>query len=167
MSDVFWGTVNDKTIARHDPVFDAFRDNDGYLANVEWHTVKSNSSRVTHRGLYMICDGGYHYWVVCMNPFKHQNPGSMEEQWSQLIESVRKDVECTCGILKKRFLILKFPIRLHDADQIRNPFVTCCVLHNLILRYDGNDSTGKYNFMMIYILSNSISRSPKFLSSRT
>jgi hypothetical protein len=49
---------------------------------------------------------------------------------------VRKDVECVFGILKKRFLLLKHPIRLHDAMQIQRAFVSCGVLHNILLDYD-------------------------------
>ena len=39
--------------------------------------------------------------------------------------------------MKKRFLILKNPIRLHDPKQIENIVVTCAVLHNILLDYDG------------------------------
>ena len=52
---------------------------------------------------------------------------------------MRKDVECVFGILKKRFLFLKHPIWLHEPEQIENAFVTCCVLHNLLLDCDGYD----------------------------
>ena len=66
--------------------------------------------------------------------------GSREDRWSENVESVRKDVECIFGILKKRFLILKHPIRLAKEQQIERLFVTCCVLHNLLLEYDGLDA---------------------------
>ena len=55
------------------------------------------------------------------------------------MESMRKDVECVFRGLKKRFLLLKHPIWLHELEQIQNAFVTCCVLHNLLLDYDGFD----------------------------
>ena len=88
-------------------------------------------------GAYMICDGGYHDWACLVPPFKHQEHGSDPERWSQQVELVRKDVECVFGILKKRFLFLKHPIRLHNPQQIEMVFVTCCVLHNILIDYDG------------------------------
>jgi hypothetical protein len=84
----------------------------------------------------MICDGGYNEWSSLMPPYKHQLPGTALEKWSSNIELVRKDVECVFGILKKRFLFLKHPIRLHDPEQIQRVFTTCCVLHNILLDYD-------------------------------
>ena len=50
---------------------------------------------------------------------------------------MRKDVECTFGILKGRWRILKTGIRLfgfRKADQI---WLTCCALHNFLLEDDG------------------------------
>ena len=56
------------------------------------------------------------------------------------MEYSRKHITCIFGILKKSFLFLKYPIRLYDLDVIKNTFVTCCVLHNLLLEYDGMDN---------------------------
>ena len=53
------------------------------------------------------------------------------------VESARKDVEWVFGILKKRFLILKHLIRIHDPCSIERIFRTCCVLNNLLLDFDG------------------------------
>jgi hypothetical protein len=52
---------------------------------------------------------------------------------------VRKDVECTFGILKGRFRILKNGILLQTQQQIDNVFHTCCMLHNILLTVDGLD----------------------------
>ena len=60
--------------------------------------------------------------------------------WSHNVESVRKDIECVFGILKKRFLFFKNPIRSHHPEAINDLFVTCCVLHNILLDYDGYDN---------------------------
>ena len=72
-------------------------------------------------------------------PFKNQIDGSAESKWSKNLESVRKDVECTFGILKKRFLFLKNPIQHHFPEKIENAFVTCCALHNWLHDWDGWD----------------------------
>ena len=55
------------------------------------------------------------------------------------MESVRKDVQCILGIMKKRFIFLKNPIRLHNPWQIDRIVVTCALLHNLLLDHDGVD----------------------------
>ena len=50
---------------------------------------------------------------------------------------MRKDVECTFGILKGRFRILKTGIRLHGTDAADKIWMTCCALHNWLLEVDG------------------------------
>ena len=60
-----------------------------------------------------------------------------EIRWSKWLESVRKDVECTFGILKGRFRILKTGIRLHSIESIDQLWCTCCALHNMLLFDDG------------------------------
>ena len=52
--------------------------------------------------------------------------------WSEFIEAIRKDVECTFGILKCRFQILK-GIRFPEQNIIEATFVTCCIIHNMLL----------------------------------
>ena len=142
VSRSFWGTVNDKTIARHDPAFKALRTAGTFLNDHEWGTIGDDLTPQRHKGAYFVCDGGYHRWTSCMNPFKHQLEGSETAYWSRHLESIRKDVECSFGILKKRFMILKHAIRFHDAGAIENLFITCCVIHNLLLEYDGLGDSG-------------------------
>ena len=64
-----------------------------------------------------------------------------ETRWSQWLESMRKDVECTFGILKGRWRILKSGIRLHGVDTADNIWMTCCALHNMLLEVDGNSES--------------------------
>jgi hypothetical protein len=93
--------------------------------------------------------------------------------WSVQMESVRKDIECCYGILKVRFKILATPIQFHSrkgklvrdtrlviahfvfikcelqdyVEKINNTVWSCCILHNLLLSYDGN----KFCFTFIFI----------------
>ena len=60
-----------------------------------------------------------------------------EVMFAEWLESMRKDIECTFGILKSRFRILKNTIRLYFEDDIEALFRTCAVLHNILLQYDG------------------------------
>ncbi len=55
------------------------------------------------------------------------------------MESVRKDVEGCFGILKQRWRILRNPVDLHKQYEIDNVFFTCCILNNVLLRYDNLD----------------------------
>jgi hypothetical protein len=55
------------------------------------------------------------------------------------IASTRKDVECTFGRIKNRFRMLKLPLQFDNLDDVRAMFVTCCVLHNMLLEHDRED----------------------------
>jgi hypothetical protein len=50
-----------------------------------------------------------------------------------------KDVECTFGIVKGRWRILKTGIRLHGVSQPDKVWLTCCALHNWLLEVNGLD----------------------------
>ena len=62
-----------------------------------------------------------------------------EMRFSKWLESMRKDVECTFGILKARFGILKSGIPLHGEEACDEIWLTCCALHNFLLKEDGLD----------------------------
>ena len=62
-----------------------------------------------------------------------------EIRFSQWLESLRKDVECTFGILKRRWRILKSGIRSHGLLNYDRTWQTCCALHNMLLDVDGLD----------------------------
>ena len=133
----YWGAKNDKTIVRGDT----------YITDVKFKRVHAdthfdifvNGSIKSVTGVYYLCDGGYHKWTCMMNPLKHTSTRS-DRLWSEWVESTRKDVECTFGILKSRWRFLLNGIVLQDQNYLDNAFFTCCILHNLILEYDGLDS---------------------------
>jgi len=57
---------------------------------------------VTYKGVYVIVDNGYLNWSCTVPPFTVTS--NMDEiRWSRWLESIRKDVECTFGILKGRW----------------------------------------------------------------
>jgi hypothetical protein len=63
-----------------------------------------------YKGAWLIVDNGYLNWPTTVPPMK--TPCSWTNiRFSQWLESIRKDVECTFGILKGRFRILKTGIR--------------------------------------------------------
>ena len=132
-----WGAKNDKTIVRGDT----------YITDVKFKKVHSdtrfdiyvNGSLKSVSGVYYLCVGGYHKWTCMMNPLKHTCTRS-DRLWSEWVESTRKDVECTFGILKSRWRFLRNGIVLQNQTSIDYAFFTCCILHNLILENDGLDN---------------------------
>jgi len=58
---------------------------------------------------------------------------------SHWLESLRKDVECTFGILKGRWHILKSGTRLQGVKVSNKIWKTCCALHNWLLEVDVMD----------------------------
>lgn len=49
------------------------------------------------------------------------------------IESIRKAVECTFGILKLRQQILEYWIHYQNLESIEEFYLACCVLHDIIV----------------------------------
>ena len=97
-----------------------------------------------HQGVHVINDGGYHQWVATMAGEKPDVASSLIlAQAGGLSESVRKDIECVFGILKRRFRVLKVPFLLSTVEQIDDIFRTCCGLHNMLQTYDGLDTIGE------------------------
>jgi hypothetical protein len=91
---------------------------------------------VTYQGVWFLVDNGYLNWSCTVPPVKH--PTTYEEiRFSEWLESMRKDVECTFGILKGRFLLLKYGIRSQSIAHCDKIWLTCCALHNKLLFVDG------------------------------
>jgi hypothetical protein len=83
-----------------------------------------------------------------MDPQHHRSTRN-EVLFAERLESVRKDVECTFGILKARFRYLRNKVQHHSMDIIEGAMKVCCMIHNMILVYDGEsltDLTNWYHF---------------------
>ena len=75
-------------------------------------------------------------WPSNIPPFN--NPiFNAEHLFSEWLESVRKCVECTFGIMKGRFRQLKTGTRNHGHVSTDRIWVTCCALHNMLIDVDG------------------------------
>jgi hypothetical protein len=106
------------------------------LYDIDKHgnVVKQKSS-----GAWIIVDNGYLNWATTV-PSMKASCKRPEIRFSQWLESIRKDVECTFGIMKGQFRILKTGIRLHGQQPADKIFRTCCALHNWLLYHaDGLD----------------------------
>ena len=135
------GTWNDKSIVLFDELIQGVHEGK-LLADKEFQLFELNQEgiieEITYQGAWFIVDNGYLNWATTVPPMKH--PITYEEiRFSEWMESMRKDVECTFGILKGRFMVLKYGIRLNSISQCDKLWKTCCALHNKLLFIDGMD----------------------------
>jgi len=132
---------NDKTLVLFDTFLDDIKsgkilsDNEFTLYE---YTDNGEVVAVTYKGVWILVDNGYLNWSLTVPPFKYCNERK-ELCWSQWMESMRKDVECTFGILKKRFTILEKGVHARDIGVADKVWKTRCGLHNMLLEWDGLD----------------------------
>ena len=142
------GTRNDKTLAYHDQFTIGLRTGAMRLRggravrDVPYDLYSVDGSVQRLKGPWIVCDGGYHRWRVYQGPLKFSSDKN-KLRWTKRLESVRKDVECTFGILKKRFRVLKTPLTFMTASTVSHVMRTCCVLHNILLEHDGLATIGQ------------------------
>ena len=135
---------NDKTLAYFDEFMCAvhegkiLQDVTFVLYSWEGEVGGSRLEATKYCGAWGLVDNGYHRWSCTQAPAKHTLMRT-EERLSQWIESFRKDAECTFGILKGRFRVLKTGIRLEGPGAADRVWLTCCALHNFLLEEDGLD----------------------------
>ena len=130
---------NDKTLVLYDDLINALHD--GKYDNSHKFTLLSydndgNIINVKYRGCYVIVDNGYLSWSVTVPPLKETNKRS-EIRFSEWLESLRKDVECTFEIFESRWRVLRYGIRMHGLLACDRTWLTCLSLHNMLLEVDG------------------------------
>eukprot|EP00656_Telonema_subtile_P009254 TRINITY_DN14344_c0_g1_i1.p1 TRINITY_DN14344_c0_g1~~TRINITY_DN14344_c0_g1_i1.p1 ORF type:complete len:245 (-),score=52.71 TRINITY_DN14344_c0_g1_i1:36-770(-) len=134
------GARNDKTISTLDDFLTAVR-SDPLYTDAQYELVDKDGQWYLMAGVWILCDGGYHRWKVMQCPLKAERLSDESERaFSRRAESVRKDVECLFGILKGRWRLLKLPMLYHGNNSRKkcdNVFMTCCMLHNILLQHDG------------------------------
>ena len=141
-------TRNDKTLAHLDTFMQQLRNGslltmDGgcNVSQVAYDLATADGVGRTQVGVYLITDNGYHRWPILQFAPKFSSDKSTLK-WAKRMESVRKDSECTYGILKQRFRELRLPSEFRRAITVERVFKTCCHLHNRLLRWDGLDTIG-------------------------
>jgi hypothetical protein len=97
-------------------------------------------------GVYLICDGGYLRWPTLICPFKKTDKTSKHGYFTTNLESVRKDVECTFGILKKRWRILDYGLKYRKMADCEKVFTVCCVLNNMMLDEMDRDTSTRVSY---------------------
>jgi hypothetical protein len=133
------GRWNDQSMVRLDTFVSGIRDGSvledcdfELLARGKDGKVKS----LCFLGAYLIIDNGYLNWSCTVPPFGVTNDVN-EIRLSKWLESMRKDVECTFGLLKGSWRILKSGVRIYGVDLVDHIWFTCCALHNWLLEVDG------------------------------
>jgi hypothetical protein len=132
-----YGSTNDITITRYDKFCRDVKQGKVFK-DVEFCLTDELETDHKCKGVYFICDGGYPKDSYLINPYGARSYMS-EVYWSEWLESVRKDVECTFGVLKARFRILRNGMRFHKKIVVDAVMITCCILHNMLLHCDGLD----------------------------
>ena len=132
-------TWNDKTLIHFDPLISSVHDGN-IPDNFEFSLFEKDETgriiEVTYYGVWFMVDNGYLSWSCTIPPIK--DPKTYQcLRFSEWLESMRKDVECTFGIMKGRFSILRYGIRLHSVKNVDKVWLTCCALHNRLLFVDG------------------------------
>ena len=135
---------NDKTLQLFDEFLVALQHQGALDDNVFWlweHETADESTppkMISYKGAWLMCDNGYLNWPTLIPPSKDWKH-IRDTRFSQWLESMRKDVECTFGIMKGRFRILKAGVRVHGVEAVDRIWRTCCALHNYLLEKDGLD----------------------------
>jgi len=146
VSKSFFGSLNDKNICDVDKFI--YNNNGGMLnasgtarllyKDVIYDIFNKDGEVITLRGGYFISDGGYPLLSIFVNPHckRHDRAAVI---WSEFLESIRKDVECCFGILKSRFRMFMYGVRLHEKIDVEKAFHTACILHNMLHTLNGFD----------------------------
>jgi hypothetical protein len=127
-----FGSRNDMDIVKTDEYVEKVKTK-RLFRDAQWTYYNQNGQVRQANGMYLICDNGYLRWPWTICPFTRTSISSPEGYFSTNIESVRKDVECTFGIIKKRWRILNNGFYQRDMVLCDKIFVTCCCLNNFML----------------------------------
>jgi Plant transposon protein len=115
------------TIVKFDSAMVAMRD--GVYKDHEYSLYDATGNSKVVKGGYCICDNGYLRWPTMMAPSKVAI-GAPDYNWSEMLESLRKDIECLFGQMKQEFAILKYDSRFNSLELMDNIFLTCCAIRN-------------------------------------
>ncbi|XP_026399799.1 uncharacterized protein LOC113295686 [Papaver somniferum] len=99
-----------------------------------------NDHQYTH-GYYLV-DGVYPKWFTLVQCYRHPPVGALGHSYRHFNNrqmAVRKDVEHTFGILKRKFDIICGPYRVLGAREMHKTMLTCRILHNMVIQETHRD----------------------------
>ena len=128
-----FGTRKDKEIVKLDP--NVKKIHVGWFSKIWWHYYTEAGQVSREKGVYLICDNGYYLqWPQLICPYTVDEPCHTEAGFfSSNIESVRKHIGCTFGILKKGWQILNNGLQFCDIGDCNKIFIMCCYPQNYLL----------------------------------
>ena len=133
------GTWNDETVVLFDKLLTGVKNGDLH-DDFEFKLYEKNKNgdivEVVYKGVWFIVDNGYLSWS-CTVPSDGNGVTYEVIRFSEWLESMRKDVECLFGIMKGRFLILRYGFRFQKIYMCDQLWLTCCAMHNMLLNIDG------------------------------
>jgi hypothetical protein len=132
----FPGATNDQSICKYNPFLRALNLETRYRDFQFNLYTGTGTETVLTQGAYVISDGGYTNERIFQPPQTCSVGHAVA--YSKRLESVRKDVEDFFGIMKKRWFILKHPLRVQH-NKIDAIVKTAVVLHNMLLKERGGD----------------------------
>lgn len=98
------GRWNDQTVVRFDGFITDIQ-RGLYLHENKFNLKNESGTDEEYKGAWVLVDGGYLNWSTLISPFKELE-SLKEQRWCRWAGSMRKDVECTFGILKGKHNIL-------------------------------------------------------------
>eukprot|EP00959_Pyramimonas_sp_CCMP1952_P471723 9498874-Pyramimonas_sp.AAC.1 len=134
------GGKNDKTAVRVDSFATKVKE-DPLFTEREFQIYRPDGTIKQMRGMYHVCDGGYHRWLSTICAMKHPLTRT-ERIYTKVQESRRKAIECCFGIMKKRGRILKAGFQYSEISQCNNIVFAWCILHNMLKHEDGLHDIG-------------------------
>ena len=108
----------------------------GLMKDVQVTLHTEDRNLIVVKSAYFISDVGFLQIGTFMDPRMIQSWASDDIRWADYLESIRKDMECVFGILKKRFRFLWGYNKSKHYNTVENAFKICCILRNMILDYD-------------------------------
>jgi len=126
-----FGNRNDKEIIKDDP--NVYFVRTVWYKDFLWNYYTAEGRVEQDCGAYLICDNGYLRWPTLICPYAGCGNSYLKGFFLTNLESVRKDFECTFGILKKRWQVLNDGLEYHDINKCERIFNACCCLNNLML----------------------------------
>ena len=96
-----FGARSDKHIVGLEPTVSALKTS--WYKNVEREYYNIGGELKRRQDTYFICDGGFLCWQTLVCPYAGTAETGRRGHYNTNLESVRKDVECTFGIQKKRW----------------------------------------------------------------
>lgn len=87
-----------------------------------------------NRRFHVLGDGAYPIREWLLKPFRDRGHLTDEQRaFNRRLSSTRVKIENAFGLLKGRFLQLKYGLRMHTVPKMSKFIVACCVLHNLCI----------------------------------